>query len=66
MPASNKLLQYCPTLCDPMDCNQPGPSVGEFLQARILEWGAITFSRGSSKPRDRIRVSPIAGRCFTL
>ena len=37
-----------PTLCDPMDCNPPGPSVHGILQARILEWVAVSFSRGSS------------------
>ena len=41
----------CPTLCDPMDCSQPGSSVHGFLQARRLEWVAIPFSRGSSQLR---------------
>ena len=49
-----------------MDCSLPGLSVRGILQARILEWIAIPFSRGSSKPRDRTRVSYIAGRVFTL
>ena len=40
--------QSCPTLCDPMDCSPPGSSVLGILQARILEWVAIPFSRGSS------------------
>ena len=40
------------TLCDPMDCSPPGSSVLGILQARILEWVAIPFSRGSSQPRD--------------
>ena len=40
------------TLCDPMDCNPPGSSVHEDSPARILEWVAMTFSRGSSQPRD--------------
>ena len=44
--------QLCPTLCDPMDCNLPGYSVHEFLQAKILEWGATSYSRGSSQLRD--------------
>ena len=44
--------QSCPTLCDLMDCNPPGSSVHEIFQARILEWVAISFSRGSSQPRD--------------
>ena len=38
----------CLTLCNPMDCSPPGPSVHEILQVRILEWIAIPFSRGSS------------------
>ena len=59
------VAQLCPTLCDPMDCNPPGSSVHEIFQARILEWVAISFSRGSSQPRDRTRVSCIAGRFFT-
>ena len=42
------LAQSCPTLCDPIDCSLPGSSVHGILQARILEWAAIAFSRGSS------------------
>ena len=53
-------------LCDPMDCSLPGFSVHGVFQARVLLWGAIAFSRGSSWPRDRTQVSCIAGRCFTL
>ena len=49
----------CPTLCDPTDCSPPGSSVCRILQGRILEWVAIPFSRGSSQPRDRTRVSCI-------
>ena len=45
-----KSLQLCLTLCDPMDCRLPGSSVHGILQARILEWVAIPFSRGSSQP----------------
>ena len=48
-----KLLQSCQTLCDPRDCTFPGSSVHGILQARILEWVAISFSRRSSLPRDR-------------
>ena len=47
-----------------MDCSPLGSSVHRILQARILEWVAISFSRGSSQPRDRTQVSRIAGRCF--
>ena len=64
-----KLLQSCLTLCDPMDCSPPGSSVHGILQARILEWFAISFSKGSSQPRDRTCVSclclKLAGRFFT-
>ena len=49
-----------------MDCSPPGSSVHGILQARILEWVAISFSRGSSGPRDWTQVSHIAGRCFNL
>ena len=56
-----KSLQLCPTLCNLMDCNPPGSSVCGILQARILEWVALCFSRGSSQPRDWIQVSCIAG-----
>ena len=47
-----KVTQSCVTLCDPVDCSLPGSSVHRILQARILEWVAIAFSRGSSQPRD--------------
>ena len=60
------VAQSCPTLCDPMDCSPQGSSVHGILQARILEWVAISFSRGSSRPRDRTQVSRIAGRRFIL
>ena len=52
-----KSLQLCVTLCNPMDCSPPGSSVHGILQARILEWVAMPFSRGSSWPRDRTHVS---------
>ena len=55
-----------PTLCDPMDCSLQRFSVHGIFQARILEWSAISFSRGSSQPRDRTWVSRIVGRCFTI
>ena len=47
-----------------MDHNLPGSSVHGIFQARVLEWVAISFARGSSQPRDCTRVSRIAGRCF--
>ena len=46
------VAQSCGTLCDPRDCNPPGSSVHGILQARMLEWVAISSSRGSSQPRD--------------
>ena len=58
-------LQSCLTLCDPMDCSLPGSSSHGILQARILEWVGISFSRGSSWTRDQIWVSSIASRFFT-
>ena len=61
----SEVAQSCPTLCDPVDCSPPGSSVHGILQARILEWVAISFSRGSSRPRDRTQVSGIAGRSLT-
>ena len=64
--SESEVAQSCPTLCNPMDCSPPGSSVHGILQARILEWVAISFSRGSSQPRDRTQVSRIAGRCFNL
>ena len=62
----SEVAQLCPALCDPMDCSPPGSSVHGILQARILEWVAISFSRGSSWPRDRTQVSRTAGRHFYL
>ena len=59
------LLQSSLTLWDPMDCDPPGSSVHGILQARILEWVAIPFFRGSSHPRDRAQVSCTAGGFFT-
>ena len=52
--------ESCPTLCYPIDCNPPGSSVHRILQVKILDCVAISFSRGSSLPRDQIWVSCIA------
>ena len=52
-----KSLWQCLTLCDPMGCSLPGSSVNGILYTRILEWGAISFSRGSSRPRDPTHIS---------
>ena len=64
--SESEVAQSCPTFCDPMDCSLPGSSLHGILQARVLEWGAISFSRGSSWPRDWTRVSHIPGRYFNL
>ena len=55
-----KSLQSCPTLWDPMDCSLPSSSVHGILQARTLEWGASSFSRGSSWPRNWTCISCIS------
>ena len=60
------VAQSFPTLFDPRDWSLPGSSVHGILQASILEWVAIPFSRGSSLPRDWTQVSCIAGRLFTV
>jgi len=52
-----KSLQSCLTLCNTMDCSLPGSSVHGTLQARIMEWVAVPFSRGPSQPRDQTRIS---------
>ena len=50
-PRKPLVIQWCPTLCNPINCSPPGSSVPEILEARILEWVAFPFSRGSSQPR---------------
>ena len=62
----SEVAQSCPTLCDPMDCSLPGSSVHGIFQAIVREWIAISFSSGSSRPRDRTRVSRIVDRCFNV
>ena len=61
-----KLLHLCLTLSDSMDCSPPVSSFHGILQARIPEWVAMSFSRGSSQLRDGTRLSYIAGRYFTI
>ena len=56
------VAKSCPTLCNPMDCSLPGPSVHGIPQARILEWVAISFFSASSQPKDWIYVSCIGRR----
>ena len=53
----SEVAQSCPTLFDPMDCSLPGSSIHGIFQARVLEWVVISFSRGSSRPRDWTQVS---------
>ena len=60
------VTQLCLTVCDPMDCSPPGSSVHGILQARVLEWIATSFSRGSSWSKDQTQVSCIAGGFFTI
>ena len=64
--SESEIAQLYLTLFDPLDCNLPGSSVHGTLQARILEWVAISFSRGSFLPRDRTHVSHIADRRFII
>ena len=61
-----KFTQSCPTLFDPMECSLPESCVHGILQARILEWVAIPFSRGSSRPWDGTWVSCVAGTFFAI
>ena len=60
------VAQLCPTLCDPMDYSLPGSSLHGNLQARILGWVAISFSRGFSQPRYQTQVSRFAGQFFPM
>ena len=64
--SESKLAQSCPTLLDPMDCSLPRSSVHGIFQARVLEWVAISFSRGSPQPRNRTQASHIVRRHFTI
>ena len=61
-----KVAQSCLILCDSTDCSPTGSSVRGILQARILQWVAIPFFRGSSQPRDRTQGSCITGKFFTI
>ena len=64
--SESEASQSCPTLCHPTDYSLLYPSVHGIFQARVLEWVAISFSRGSFPPRDRTQVSRIVGRGFTF
>ena len=60
------IAQSCLILCDPRDYSPSGSSAHGILQARILEWVTIPFSRGSSQPKDQTQVSRIADGFFTV
>ena len=62
----SEVAQSCSTLRDPVDCSLPNSSVHGIFQAIVLEWIAISFSRGSSRPRDGTQVSHIVDRRFTV
>ena len=64
--SASEATQSRPTLFDPMDCSLPGASVHGIFQAIALEWIAISFSSGSSRPRDGTQVSRIVDRHFTV
>ena len=64
--SEREVAQLCLTLCDPEDCKLSGSSVHGIFQARVLEWVAISFSMGSSQPRDQTQTSHIAGRRVTV
>ena len=57
--SESKVAQSCPTLRDPMDCSLPGSSILGIFQARVLEWGAITFTEQVAKS---VRMDKIAQR----
>ena len=66
MKSESEITQSSPTLCNPMDCSLPGSSVHGIFQAIVLERIAVSFTRGSSQPRDRTRVYRIVDRRFTV
>ena len=64
--SESEVAQLCPTPHSPMNCSLPSSSVHGIFQARVLEWGAIAFFRGSSQLRDWTKVSRIVDRHFTV
>ena len=64
--SESEVAQSCLTLCDPTDCSLRGFSIHGIFQARVPEWVAISFSRGSFQPRDRTWVSYIASGFLTI
>ena len=63
-PMKGKVAQSSLTLCEPVDCSLPGSSVHGILQARILEWVVVFFSRDSSQPRDRNQKADVNILCL--
>ena len=64
--SESEVAQSCLTLCDPMEGSLPGSAMQVLFWARLLEWAPISFSRGSSQPRDQTQVSCMADRHFTI
>ena len=64
--SESEVAQSCLTLCNPMDCSLPSSSVYGIFQAKVLEWVAVSFCRGSSQPQDRTPVFLIAGGRFSI
>ena len=60
--SESEVAQSCPTLCNPMDCSLTGSFIHGIFQTRILEWVAISFSRGSSQSRDRWELSDVSNK----
>ena len=66
MKSESEVSQSCLTLSNPVDCSPRGSAIHGIFQARVLEWVAISFSRGSSRPEDWTQISRIGGRRFTI
>ena len=64
--SESEVAQLCATLCDPMDGSPPGSSVHGIFRATVLEWVAVSFSRGSSRPRDWTQVYRVIGIHFSI
>ena len=63
--SESEVAQLCPTLCDPVDGSLPGSSVHGIFKVRVPEWVTISFSKGSSQPRDRTQVSQLEAGTLT-
>ena len=64
--SESEVTQLCRTLCDPVDGSLPGSSVHGIFKVRVLDWVAISFSKGSSQPRDRTQVSQLEAGSLTV